>query len=123
MWVMPLQRQIYEVVKNNITFINNDAQEHVMEVADTSHLLRVRSNFIHVYNAPTCDGCGHPSVEIYQAEGDFCCSCWQASTEPYITPAPGQKYRSLALDETRPIIANTIVNFMAMPIDVMFGYH
>src|SRR5215469_3346464 len=40
-------------------------------------------SFTLVYNAPTCDTCGHPSVEIYQAEGDFCYSCWRARTEPY----------------------------------------
>ena len=54
------------------------------EVANTSHLLRARSNFIQVYNVHVMD------VAIlslrHQAEGDFCCSCWQASTEPYITP-------------------------------------
>jgi len=27
---------------------------------------------------------------IKKPVADFCCSCWQASTEPYITPAPGQ---------------------------------
>jgi hypothetical protein len=29
-----------------------------------------------VWNAPTCDRCGHPEVDIFQAEGEFCCSCW-----------------------------------------------
>jgi hypothetical protein len=33
-----------------------------------------------------CDRCGHPEVDIFQAEGDFWCSCWTERTEPYVTP-------------------------------------
>ncbi len=39
-----------------------------------------------VWNAPTCNGCGQPEVDIFQDEGEFCCSCWTKKTEPYITP-------------------------------------
>ena len=39
-----------------------------------------------VWNAPTCDRCGHPEVDIFQDEGEFCCSCWTKRTEPYVTP-------------------------------------
>jgi len=39
-----------------------------------------------VWNHPTCDRCGHPEVDIFQAEGEFCCSCWTKRTEPYVTP-------------------------------------
>ena len=34
-----------------------------------------------VWNAPTCDRCGHPEVDIFQAEGDFYFSCWTKRTE------------------------------------------
>ena len=40
-----------------------------------------------VWSAPICDRCGHPA-EIFQAEGEFCCSCWTKRTEPYVTPPP-----------------------------------
>jgi len=35
-----------------------------------------------VWNAPNCNGCGHPEVDIFQTEGEFCCSCWTRRTEP-----------------------------------------
>jgi len=25
-----------------------------------------------VWNAPICDRCGHPKVDLFQAEGEFC---------------------------------------------------
>jgi hypothetical protein len=34
------------------------------------------------YNAPTCDVCGQPKVDIYQDEGAFCLECWRKRTEP-----------------------------------------
>ena len=30
-----------------------------------------------VYNAPTCDVCGQPKVDVYQDEGIFCLECWR----------------------------------------------
>jgi len=38
-----------------------------------------------VWNTPICDRCGHPA-DIFQDEGEFCCSCWTKRTEPYVTP-------------------------------------
>lgn len=35
-----------------------------------------------VYNAPTCNDCGNPNVEIFQSEGEYCCRCWANRTEP-----------------------------------------
>jgi hypothetical protein len=35
-----------------------------------------------VYNAPTCDVCGQPEVDVYQDEGIFCLECWNKRTEP-----------------------------------------
>jgi len=35
-----------------------------------------------VYNAPTCDVCSQPKVDIYQDEGIFCLECWRKRTEP-----------------------------------------
>ena len=35
-----------------------------------------------VWNAPTCDRCGYAVVDVFQAEGEFCCSCWTKRTEP-----------------------------------------
>jgi len=39
-----------------------------------------------VWNAPTCDRCGRPEVDIIQDEGEFCSSCWTERTEPYVKP-------------------------------------
>jgi hypothetical protein len=33
---------------------------------------------------PSCDNCGNGSAEIFQAEGNFCLSCWQKLTESRI---------------------------------------
>ena len=40
------------------------------------------SRCVKIPNAPTCDRCGHPEVDIFQAEGEFCYSCWTKRTEP-----------------------------------------
>lgn len=48
-----------------------------------------------VYNAPLCDKCGEPKVDVYQDEGDFCLSCWADKTTPYITLPPGLTNRCM----------------------------
>ena len=35
-----------------------------------------------VWNAPTCDRCGHPEVDIFQAEGEFCSHVGQRELSP-----------------------------------------
>ena len=51
---------------------------------DDSSMKDVRIPF--VWNAPTYDRCGPTEADIFQAEGEFCSSCWTKRTEPYVTP-------------------------------------
>lgn len=45
------------------------------------------------YNAPLCDNCCEPKVDIHHDDGDYCLECWSARTEPYITPPPSNMDR------------------------------
>jgi hypothetical protein len=38
-----------------------------------------------VWNAPTCDRCGHPAVDIFQAEGRVLLSCWLLENDVHLS--------------------------------------
>lgn len=46
------------------------------------YLPKEYTNLTLVYNAPTCDVCGYPCVDIHQDEGCYCLDCWSDITEP-----------------------------------------
>ena len=42
-------------------------------------------------NNNKCSNCNNADVGIFQIDGEFCLSCWQERTEPYITTTSSRR--------------------------------